>query len=216
MFNNPPVILSHKNVLDLGNFVVPEFIINKSYIPSQANLFHRFCPHRRYPLHEVGEIAQDITCNFHNFLWDQSGTPINNNKKLHCGTADIGRSGLVFKNFKEPTHFWVDTLSQEKDLVYSHTVSGKSTGSWLWVMDSNVDIWHVHDGPGSIHPELAKIVDLSAIEMYEGDGWVLQNHPFGWWLFIFPHNFIEWSPGCLHINYTVPDKQDCEFGFDWI
>jgi hypothetical protein len=52
--------------------------------------------------------------------------------------------------------------------------------------------------------------------MDHGDGWILQTCSTGWWLFIYPYTFIEYSPGCLSVNYTTPDDPNSEFGFSWI
>lgn len=214
MFNNPPKVFAHKSVLDAGNFVTPEFILNKN-TDDRANLFHRFCPHRMYPMHTPGEIVQNVYCKFHGFEWAQDGTPLNNPKKLSCGNADIGRSGLVLKNFQEPNHHWVDDLAKETDLEYSHSFRGTSKGSWLWLMDAEADLLHVHKK--GVHPFLSKQIDLETIVMEQGDGWVLQNHPTGWWLYIFPFTFVEYgNPGMLMVNYPIPHDINNEYGFDWI
>ena len=169
-----------------------------------------------YPLHEVGSHIHEIHCNFHNFQWNKNGEPLNNTKKLNCGTATIGRSGLVFNNFSEPDFFWVDDLESEKNLEYSHNVQGKSTGSWLWMMDNQSDLLHIHNNPGCIHPGLASVTNLDELGMHNGDNWVLQTCSTGWWLFIYPFTFVEWSPGCVCVFNTVPHDIDNEFGFDWI
>ena len=69
---------------------------------------------------------------------------------------------------------------------------------------------------GEKDPKLAEITDLNGIEMYDGDGWILQTCSTGWWLFVYPYTFIEWSPGCVALNYTTPHNAQSEFGFDWI
>lgn len=214
MFVNPPRIFAHSSSVNDGNFVSPDFILNKTN--ETINLFHRHCPHRMYPLHNSGDIVKNIVCKFHGFEWDEQGQPTNNNRKLHCGKADVGKSGLVFKNFKEPNHFWVDDLSKERNLVYSHAMHGKSAGSWLWMMDIQADLLHIRKGDNVVHPELAKVTDLDDINMYEGDDWILQTCSTGWWLFVYPFTFVEWSPGCLSVNYTTPNDFENEFGFTWI
>ena len=150
MFNNPPKIFAHLASLKNSNFVLHEYILN--YSNNKVNLFHRYCPHRMYPLHSAGEHVKEITCKFHNFKWSEDGTPLNNPKTLNCGTASIGRSGLIFKNFQEPDHKWVDDLASETELEYSHCYQGESKGSWLWLMEAEVDLLHVYKG--GIHPLL--------------------------------------------------------------
>lgn len=214
MFNNPPRILAHKSCLKDGNYVTPDHILSKD--DNGVKLMHRYCPHRMYPLHDDGEIVKNIVCKFHGFEWDEHGQPTNNDRKLHCGKAEIGKSGLVFRNFKEPNHFWVDDLAKETNLVYSHSMHGKSNGSWLWMMDIQADLLHIRNGENVIHPELAKVTNLNDIGMYEGDDWILQTCSTGWWLFIYPFTFVEWSKGCVSVNYTTPNDIDNEFGFTWI
>lgn len=211
MFKNSPKILSHISALDNNNFVVSEYILNK--VENSVNLFNRFCPHRMYPLADPGTHTDDITCKFHGFRWDATGLPINNNKKLGCGNATVGRSGLVFKNFVEPDHRWVDDLAKEKNLKYSHTCTGSSTGSSLWMMEIQTDLLHIKHG--GVHPRLSTLVDLNDVQMEEGDNWVLQTHKDGWWLIVYPWAFVEWSPGCLGINTVSPRQSDNEFGFEW-
>ena len=213
MFISIPKIFAHVSSVDKGNFVLPEIILNKSN--EGVNLFHRFCPHRMYPLHNIGEHVENIVCKFHNFEWDKDGNPLNNPKKLKCGTAEVGRSGLVFKDFTEPNHQWVDDLEKETDLVYSHSFQGESKGSWLWLMDAEADLLHLYKG--GIHPFLSQQVELNDIVLDQGDGWILQHHPNGWWLYVFPFTFIEYSkPGCVMVNTVIPDNIDTEYGFKWI
>jgi nitrite reductase/ring-hydroxylating ferredoxin subunit len=213
MFNNLPKLLAHVSAVNTQNFVVPEYIINKK--DNEINLFHRFCPHRRYPLHNAGDQVDNIKCKFHNFEWSKDGDPINNNKKLHCGQATVGKSGLIFKNFVEPDNHWVDDLSKEQDLAYSHSLEGESKGSWLWLMDAEADLLHVYQQ--GIHPFLAQQINIEDIVMEQGDGWILQNHPNGWWLYVFPFTFVEYgNPGCVMVNNVIPDDIDNEYGFKWI
>ena len=213
MFKNPPKILAHVSSVNKSNFVTPEYILNKG--DNRINLFHRFCPHRMYPLHEPGDQVEEIQCKFHNFKWSSNGTPINNNKKLGCGNADIGKSGLVFKNFVEPAHHWVTDLACEQNLEYSHSYTGTSKGSWLWLMEAEADLLHVYQQ--GIHPFLAQQINLEDIVMEQGDGWILQNHPTGWWLYIFPFTFVEYgNPGMVMVNTVIPHSKDSEYGFDWI
>ena len=213
MFKNAPKVLAHKSALSNGNFVTPEFILNQG--ETEVNLFHRFCPHRRYPLAEPGTHVNSITCNFHNFQWTEKGIPINNDKKLNCGKASISKSGLILTNFVEPTHQWVDDLSAENNLEYIQSTMGHSTGSWLWLMDAEADYLHVHES--GIHKRLSSIINLEEIVMDQGEGWILQTHKPNWWsLYIFPYTFIEYAPGCLSVNYVTPITPGNEFGFNWI
>ena len=212
MFKNPPRIFAHKAVVDKGNFVLPDYILNKG--DNTVNLFHRFCPHRMYPLHTPGEHVDEINCKLHNFSWSKDGTPLNNPKKIHCGATTTGRSGLVFKNFKEPDHSWVDELASETELVYSHSFQGESKGSWLWLMDIEADLVHVYKG--GTHPILSAQINLDEMVMDQGNGWIQQNHPDGWWLYIFPFTFVEYGrPGCVVVQNIVPNN-DTEYGFKWI
>ena len=192
MFTNPPKIFAHVASVSQGNFVLPEVILNKSH--NEINLFHRFCPHRMYPLHTPGEHVLNIVCKFHNFEWDKDGVPVNNTKKLKCGTAEVGRSGLIYKNFVEPNHKWVDDLANETELVYSHSLQGESKGSWLWLMDAEADLLHLYKG--GIHPFLSQQIELSDIVTDQGEGWILQNHPSGWWLYIFPFTCCNFCKIC--------------------
>lgn len=213
MFTNSPRIFAHQASLNKGNFVLPDYILNKT--DEEVNLFHRFCPHRMYPLHKPGEHVKNIFCKFHGFEWDETGTPLNNTKKLHCGKVTTGKSGLIFKNFQEPDHSWVEDLAKEKNLRYSHSFQGQSKGSWLWLMDAEADLLHVYNN--GIHPFLAQQINLEDIEMDQGDGWILQTHPDGWWLYVFPFTFVEYGrPGCVMVNTVVPDNIDSEYGFKWI
>jgi len=210
--NKTPRFFAHISALNDGNFVLPDFILNKD--TTDVNLFHRYCPHRMYPMHMPGEIVQEIKCKFHNFKWDKNGIALNNDKKLHCGKTTIGRSGVLFKDFIEPNHKWVDDLSNEKNLKYSHSFEGTSEGSWLWLLDAEADLLHLYED--GIHPFLSRQVKIEDIQMDQGDGWILQTHPTGWWLYVFPFLFIEHSPGCLMINTVIPNDVKTEFGFKWI
>jgi hypothetical protein len=215
MFKYTPKILAHISSLKTSNFVVPEYILNQSDSANTVNLFHRHCPHRRYPLADPGTHVDNITCKFHDFQWDKNGVPLNNNKKLSCGTATVGKSGLVFKDFVEPDHRWVNDLSNEKNLVYSHSVQGSSHGSWLWLMDAEADLLHVYKN--GIHPFLSQQIDINDLTLDQGEGWILQTHPTGWWLYIFPFVFVEYgNPGMLMVNHVVPQNKNSEYGFDYI
>ena len=214
MFTRPPKILAHQSSLGNGNFVVPEYILNRNQ--SNITLFNRWCPHRMYPLADPGTTVENILCNFHGFEWAKDGTPINNNRKIACGNAQIGKSGLVFKDFVEPNHKWVDDLASETNLEYSHSCFGSSEGSWLWMMEIQTDLLHIRTGDNVVHPWLSSVEDLDNVTLESGDGWVIQTCSTGWWLCIYPFVFIEWSQGCLGINYTTPTDIDSEFGFTWM
>jgi hypothetical protein len=213
MFDKPPKILAHKSALDKGNFVIPEYILNKG--ETSTNLFHRHCPHRMYPLAEPGEFLGEITCKFHDFKWDLNGVPINNDKKLVCGGIPDSKSGLITLNFNEPDVPWIRDLANEKDLVYSHSTQGTSKGSWLWFMDTEIDLLHLTKT--GIHPWLSHAIDPSTIELSNGDTWVCQTHPYGWWVFIYPFTLVEWGgSGRLAISYTIPNDKNNEFGFSYM
>lgn len=213
MFNNPPKILAHQSALKAGNFTTPEYILNQG--ADNVNLFHRYCPHRLYPLAKVGDTVQNIVCKFHGFEWTKDGQPVNNDRKIGCGKATTGKSGLVFKDFVEPDHQWVKDLAGETRLEFSHVRTGTSVGSWLWMMEIQADLLHVRQGEDVVHPHLAEVTDLNDVEMDHGDGWILQTCSTGWWLFIYPYTFVEWSPGKLAVNYTTPKDTNSEFGFTW-
>jgi nitrite reductase/ring-hydroxylating ferredoxin subunit len=214
IFNKPPKILAHRSSTNNGNFVTNEYILNNGN--AEINLFHRNCPHRLYPMGTPGEVIENIVCKFHGFEWDKNGQPLNNDRNIGCGKAQIGRSGLVFKDFTEPDHAWVDILETETELEYSHSMQGNSTGSWIWMLDIQADLLHIRKGNDVVHPGLASVTNLDDVSMEEGDGWVLQMFPAGFWLVIYPFTFIEWSPGCLAINSVTPNDADTEFGFKWI
>jgi nitrite reductase/ring-hydroxylating ferredoxin subunit len=213
MFKNSPKILAHISAVSKSNFVTTEYILNNG--DNQINLFHRYCPHRMYPLAEPGSVVENIVCKFHGFEWTKDGQPVNNNRKISCGSAQVGKSGLVLKNFTEPSHRWVTDLANETELEFSHTCTGTSVGSWLWAMDIQADLLHIRPGENVVHPALAAVTDLKDTDMYQGNGWALQTCSTGWWLCIYPYTFIEWSPGCLAV-LTCSPTTDSEFGFTWL
>jgi phenylpropionate dioxygenase-like ring-hydroxylating dioxygenase large terminal subunit len=213
MFKNPPKILAHHSALNDGNFTTPEYILNQR--DGIVNLFHRYCPHRLYPLAKVGDTVQNIVCKFHGFEWSKEGVPVNNDRKIGCGKAQTGKSGLIFKDFVEPSHQWVKDLADETRLEFSHIRTGTSKGSWLWIMEIQTDLLHIRKGEDVVHPSLAETTDLDNVEMDHGDSWILQTCSTGWWLCIYPFTFVEWSPGKIAINYTTPNNINDEFGFSW-
>ena len=212
MFKNVPQVLAHKSALNTGSFVTPNYILSKN--GDEINALSRMCPHRYYPIGEEGETLTEITCKFHGFTFDSSGKPLNNNLRLACTETNIGRSGLVFKNFVEPEHKWVDDLANEKNLVYSHSWSGTSKGSWLWIMEAEADMLHIRKG--GIHPWLSENYKPEEVILEQGDGWICQSPPHGWWLYIYPYTFVEWDVGRVAVNYTIPHDKNSEYGFDWI
>lgn len=211
MLTKHPKVFSHNSVLQLGNYITPNYIL------SSNSLFNRYCPHRMYPIGEIGDIlTQSITCKLHGLEWDLQGKPINNNKPMACKNFTIGKSGLIYSNFVEPNHQWVYDLANENNLRYSHCYDGQSKASWLWMMEIQTDLLHIRQGSNVVHPELSSITDLNDIKLDSGEGWALQTCSTGWWLCIFPYTFIEYSKGCLAINYTVPNDIKNEFGFTWM
>jgi hypothetical protein len=169
-----------------------------------------------YPLHKTGQHVDNIVCKYHGFEWSKDGIAINNNKKLSCGSATVGKSGLVFKDFQEPEHQWVIDLANEQRLEFSHIKQGKSNGSWLWMMEIQADLLHIRTGDDVVHPWLSSTENLDQVVMESGENWIIQTCSTGWWLFIYPFTFIEWSKGCLSVNYTIPNNINNEFGFEWI
>lgn len=212
MKNKYPKIITHKSVFKQGNFVSENWIVSYT---TQVNLLKRICPHRTYTMYSPGEIVKNnIVCDFHGYSWNNLGIPINNSTKINCGTAQLGESGLVFLDWDEPKADWVSDLKNETGLEYSHSFKGTSTGSWLWMMDIQADLLHVVNG--TIHPSFADKFKESDVTLSEGENWILQRLVNGWWLFIYPYTFIEWTPGCLSVNYTTPNNVDNEYGFRWI
>lgn len=213
-----PRIYAHNSVLNNGLMFVTNQTILKRQTDSTVNLINRYCPHRGYPIGNIGEQLPTLTCNFHGLSWDKECNPNNHHYNLITNrTANILSCGLIVENLKIDENLsWVKDLEQLSNLHYSHSVTGVSMGSWLWMMDIQADLLHIRDSENSIHPELGSVTNLDEIEMYEGENWILQTCSTGWWLFIFPWTFIEYSPGCLSINFTVPNQLNEEFGFSWM
>lgn len=216
MFKAPPQILGHISALKSGSLVTPKYIVAND--EGRINLLNRMCPHRFFPIGEKGEVVQDITCKFHGFSFDVKGSPVNNSYKLPCTSGELGKSGLIIRNFKEPDHHWVTDLASETDLNYSHSMLGKSQGSWLWMHEVQIDLMHIRKG--GIHPVLSQMVNMGATTLDEGENWIIQTYDIGtavgWWLLIYPFTFIEWTKGCLAINSVVPNNIDEEYGFEWM
>lgn len=213
MFKPSPKILSHISSTKEGILVTPEYLVGTD----GTSLYKRFCPHRKYPIDNIGNVIKNkITCNLHGYEWNLNGASTNNNIKLPCEKVNTGKSGLIFKNFTEPNHKWVNDLADEINLFLSHCYTGVSQGSWLWMMEIQADLLHIRRGPNTVHPELSSITNLNDSLLESEEGWALQTCSTGWWLCIFPYTFIEYSKGCLAINYTVPNNLNSEFGFTWM
>ena len=216
MFANPPLILAHESSCNSGGFVVPDRIIvkeNNSYA-----LKARVCPHRGYIMHNIGDIiTNQIQCKLHGFCWDKTGNPATEEhfyKLPHYGTVEKGRSGLLFQNFVEPKDAeWVEILSKEKNLQYTKSYSGKSNGSWLWLMDLDADLLHFREN--GVHPRQSLETPLETLTITNGDDWCQQISKSGFWLFVFPFTAIEYEPGKLSVNRVVPNDIKNEYGFEW-
>ena len=81
-------------------------------------------------------------------------------------------------------------------------------------MEIEADLLHILKN--GVHPWLATQVDPNDVKLENGDGWIYQEHPDGWWVYVFPFTFIEWSKGCLSINCTFPDDINIETGYSWL
>lgn len=224
MFTNPPQIYAHKSSLNNGNFVVEDEIIFKN--EKTYCLKSRECPHRGYIMHTPGEVVKNVVCKMHGFAWNQEGKPLQQNsycdhfyKLHHHGDVDVGVSGLIFRNFKEPTEAeWVQVLSQQQDLEFNRTLRGKSSGSWLWFMEQLADVLHLRQN--GIHPRQSLETPIDTIELGIGDDYCTQiytlpNGVKGYWVYIFPGFAIEFEPGKLLITRIIPDDADNQFGFSW-
>lgn len=210
-----PMILAHISSLDNDTkFITSNYILDKKDFT--VKIFNRNCPHRLYPIGQPGKRVNELHCNFHGLKWDKQCNPVNHNYNLIESFADISSSGLISVNFTQPDSIWVDDLINEKNLQYSHSSFGNSKGSWLWMIDIQSDLLHIQQGEDVIHPEFSKQVNLNKIKMSKGDGWVLQENEKGWWLFVYPFNFLEYRKGCLAINNLIPHSYNEEFGFDWM
>jgi hypothetical protein len=216
VFKKIPKILAHRAALSAGLFVTPEHIIGQKST-TVANLLHRYCPHRSYPLGgTVGSHVQEglgITCDFHGMTWTSQGDPVESNCSLLQRTAIVRDDGLIVENFSETGQQWSHDLAQEDQLKYQRTFTGSSNGSWLWMMEIQADLLHIR--PNGIHPDLSEKIDLATVTFSHGRDWICQNHSTGWWTFIYPYTFLEWTPGCLGVNYVTPNDPKQEFGFTW-
>lgn len=224
MFTNPPQIYAHRSALNKGNFVAEDKIICKD--DSGVRLKSRECPHRGYIMHTPGEVVKNVVCKMHGLAWNSDGSP--SQEKSYCehfyklhdrGSLDTGKSGLLFKNFKEPENAeWVQVLSEQTDLEFNRTLRGESSGSWLWFMEQLTDVLHLRQG--GIHPRQSLETPLSTMELDVGDGHVTQIYTLasgtkGYWIYIFPGFAVEFEPGKLLINRVIPNDINNEFGFSW-
>jgi nitrite reductase/ring-hydroxylating ferredoxin subunit len=222
MFKNSPNIFAHTSGLKDGNLVLHDTIVIKN--DNTYCIKSRECPHRGYLMHEPGHVVKDVTCKLHGFCWDNNGLPLvkepnaNHFYKLHhLGDIEVGKSGILFQNFKEPIEAeWVKLLSAEKELVYSHSVMKSSNGSRLWFMEQMTDLLHVRQN--GIHPRQSLETPLSSMEADYGDGWTIQMYPTcygnkGFWLFIYPGFNIEYEPGRLIVTRLTPHDPASEYGF---
>jgi hypothetical protein len=224
MFINPPQLYAHCSALNNGNFVTEDLIICKTN--SGLSLKSRECPHRGYTMHTPGDVVKNIVCKMHGLAWAGDGSPCQEKsycehfyKLHHRGDIAVGKSGLLFKNFKEPENAeWVQVLSEQTDLEFNRTLSGESTGSWLWFMEQLTDVLHLRQG--GIHPRQSVETPLSTMELGVGDGYVTQIYTLptgskGYWIYIFPGFAVEFEPGKLLINRVIPNDVNTEFGFKW-
>lgn len=211
MFKNPPKVIGHISALKHGPFVGQEYIMTK--VDDEIRLLNRLCPHRFYPIGDLGYI-ENITCKLHGFSFNEDGSSKNNPYKLSCHSSNVGKSGIVFRNFSEPDHKWVNDVANEKNLQYSHCYFGKSDGNWLWLMEIEADLWHIRES--GVHPWLSSQINPLDVKLENGDGWIYQEHPDGWWVYVFPFIFIEWTKGCLSINCTFPNDIKIETGYSWL
>jgi hypothetical protein len=224
MFTNPPQVYAHKSALNNGNFVTEDKIIFKDN--TGYSLKSRECPHRGYMMHTPGEVVKNVVCKMHGFAWDSQGKPLQENaqcehfyKLHHHGGVSVGKSGLLFKNFNEPADAkWVQVLSEQTDLEFNRTISGESTGSWLWFMEQLADVLHLRQN--GIHPRQSLETPLDTMTLGTGDAHVTQiytlpNGAVGYWIYIFPGYAVEFETGKLLINRVIPNNINEEFGFRW-
>lgn len=213
MLKSYPNIFAHESSCRHGNFVLQDRIIIKG-LDFQTR--SRECPHRAYLMHKPGEVVKNLECKLHGFCWDNQGLPIGNHpyRLLDHTSITKGVSGLLFQQFEEPIGSrWVTDIANETNLEYSHSVTGSSNASWLWLMDILGDVLHIR--PDGIHPALYPTVTLDKIDIEYGDGWCCQYHDNGFWLFVYPFHSIEWSNGKLSIMRITPNSTNEEFGFTW-
>jgi hypothetical protein len=226
MFNSPPQIYAHSSALKNGNFVIEEGIILKNN--NTYTLKSRECPHRGYVMHTPGEIVKNVVCKLHGFAWDSEGKPLS--KEPYCdhfyklathGELELGKTGLLVKNFNDQEEVeWINELSKQTDLEFSHSVNGESSGSSLWLMEQLTDLLHLRqDG---VHPRqsLETPLDSEHMVLSMGENYSVQkytnvNGTVGFWVFIYPGFGVEFEPGKLLITRVIPKNKNEEFGFRW-
>jgi hypothetical protein len=224
MFKKSPNIFSHVSALNNGNFVLHDKIVIKN--GNSYDIKSRECPHRGYIMHMPGDVVKNVVCKLHGFAWDQEGKPLSKEpycehfyKLHHHGSATESITGLIIDDFDIPQDAeWVKILSSDKDLVYSHSITEFSNGSWLWLMEQMTDLLHVRQN--GIHPRQALETPLDNMETEFGDGWSLQMYPTcygskGFWLFVYPGFNVEYEPGQLIITRVTPNDPNHEYGFTW-
>lgn len=224
MFRNKPNILAHVSALKDNNFVLQESIIVKNN--DVYDIKNRECPHRGYLISNPGETLNVLSCKLHGFSWKQDGSPMNEEpyckhfyKMQHQGQAILGDTGILFENFQEPKdQEWFKILCDSPELYYSHSVSGSSEGSWLWLMEQMTDLLHLI--PEGIHPIQSIETPLDSIKVEFGDNWSIQMYTTrhgtkGFWLFVYPGFNIEYEHGKLMICRVSPFDPKLEYGFTW-
>jgi hypothetical protein len=224
MFKKSPNIFSHVSSLNNGNFVLHDKIVIKN--GESYDIKSRECPHRGYIMHTPGDVIKNVVCKLHGFAWDQEGKPLSKEpyckhfyKLHHHGSAKESITGLIVDDFDIPQDAeWVKMLSADKDLVYSHSITESSNGSWLWLMEQMTDLLHVRQN--GIHPRQSLETPLDNMETEFGDGWSLQMYPTcygskGFWLFVYPGFNVEYEPGQLIITRVTPNDPNHEYGFTW-
>jgi hypothetical protein len=177
-------------------------------------------------MQEPGDIVKNVVCKLHGFAWDDNGRPLT--KEPHCehfyklhhhGDINLGSTGLLFKNFKEPENSeWIQELGKNNELEFDQILTGNSTGSHLWFMEQLTDVLHIRQN--GIHPRqaLETPLDCMKTECFEDHVtqiYTLPNGTKGFWVFIYPGVGIEFEPGKLLITRFIPKKENEEFGFSW-
>jgi phenylpropionate dioxygenase-like ring-hydroxylating dioxygenase large terminal subunit len=196
LFKGPvPRLFGHKDSLKDNKF----FASNKFVINQQFEAFTNICPHRGFPILQPAGVADNMRCELHGWQWNDDGTPTNNSACLKPRNLTVGKSGLMFMDWQEPSDAkWVNDLANDS-FTYSHSTRRTGTGDWKWQMEMHVDLLHVD----KIHPLLTSYVDIHKLQTEYGSDWVCQHHEHGWWLFIYPFTHIEWEPGCLYFSEMV-------------
>jgi hypothetical protein len=226
MFKNPPNIYAHVSALKNGHFVTEDEIILKK--DEKYSIKSRECPHRGYTMQEPGDVVKNVVCKLHGFAWDDEGKPFENKNDLcrnhfyrlhHHGNLEIGKSGLLFQNFKEQEQSeWVQVLNKMTDLEFVKTLTGESFGSRFWMMEQLTDILHFRQN--GIHPRQTLETPLELLEQRLEEGCSIQKNTnvsgvVGYWVFVYPGFGIEFEPGKLLITRIIPKNKKEEFGYIW-